>query len=200
MTTQITFHGLKPSPVLIAGIRRFADRLERFYPRIGGCRVLVEIPHRHQRRGKHFRVRVDLIVPGGELVVAREPAPAVDHADPRVAIRDAFRAARRELRDFVRRRDRWFRSRSGPSHGWVRTFFPERGFGFLTDAAGREIYFHHRALQGSFAALEPGAEVRFEEEPGLSGPQASTVIPVGRGGRHLPFRPEEVRHAHSKAV
>jgi cold shock CspA family protein len=54
--------------------------------------------------------------------------------------------------------------------------FPERGYGFLTTSDGREVYFHQNSVLGNkFKDLKIGTEVRFVEEPGDKGPQASTV-------------------------
>jgi len=54
--------------------------------------------------------------------------------------------------------------------------FPGEGYGFLEDDEGREIYFHRNSvLDGAFQRLEVGSEVRFAEEAGEKGPQASSV-------------------------
>ena len=53
-------------------IREKAQKLENFYDQIVRCRVKVDIPHRSQRSGVQYCVRIDLTVPGGELVVKRE--------------------------------------------------------------------------------------------------------------------------------
>ncbi|HUJ24505.1 MAG TPA: HPF/RaiA family ribosome-associated protein [Myxococcales bacterium] len=102
---QITYRGMKESEALSALVRKKVGALERFYRHIGACRVLFEQPHRHRRSGEHFHVRIDLTVPGDELVVDREPAARERHEDAYVAVGDAFRAARRELQDYIRRRD-----------------------------------------------------------------------------------------------
>ncbi len=99
---QITFHGLDPSPAIEAAVREHATRLERFSCDITSCRVLVEAPHRHHQQGNLFRLRIDLTVPGREIVVGRDPAEHHAHEDPYVAIRDAFDAARRQLEDHAR--------------------------------------------------------------------------------------------------
>lgn len=94
---QITFRGMPTSPALDAAIRDKAGKLEHFHPRILSCRVVIEQPARHQRKGKEFVVHVDLKVPGGEIAVKR------DHdEDVMVALRDAFDATRRKLEDFAR--------------------------------------------------------------------------------------------------
>jgi ribosome-associated translation inhibitor RaiA len=99
---QITFRSTPPSAAVEAHIREKADKLELFYDRIMGCRVVVDAPHRRHHKGKLYHVRVDMTVPGGELVVNREPSKKGAHEDIYVAIRDAFVAAQRQLKDYVR--------------------------------------------------------------------------------------------------
>jgi cold shock CspA family protein len=54
--------------------------------------------------------------------------------------------------------------------------FPDDGYGFIVTPDGHEIYFHRNSvLDPGFDRLEPGVEVRFEEEMGENGPQATTV-------------------------
>lgn len=101
---QIAFRNMDPSDAVEAKIRARAGSLERFAAGITSCRVAVEKQDRHRHQGNLFRVRVDLTVPGRELVAGgkRDADPA--HADVYVAIRDAFDAARRQLEDYARRR------------------------------------------------------------------------------------------------
>jgi len=101
---QITFRGMEESEALSTLIHTKAIKLERFYRHIGGCRVLLEKPHHHKHSGEHFHVRIALTVPGGELVVEREPASRTRHEDAYAAVNDAFHAARRELQDYIRKR------------------------------------------------------------------------------------------------
>lgn len=97
---QITLHGVTRSDALEENIRRKAARLERFHGAITSCRIVVEQPHHHRHQGGQFVVRLNIGVPGGEIVVNH------DHdEDVYVAVRDAFNAARRQLEDHVRRRD-----------------------------------------------------------------------------------------------
>ena len=173
---QITYRGMEESKALSAVIRSKVQKLERFYGHISACRVLVEQPHLHQRSGGHFHVRIDLTVPGDELVVDREPSLRSRHEDAYVAVTDAFRAARRELQDYVRRRRGFTKLHEGTPHGRVRKLFSAEGFGFLETDDGREIYFDRRSvLHGAVPRLAIGARVRFAEELGERGSQASTV-------------------------
>lgn len=74
-----------------------------FFQRITGCHVVVAQPHRHHRGGRLSSVRIDVVVPGGEIVVNRDQHLDHTHEDVFVALRDAFAAARRRRDDHVRR-------------------------------------------------------------------------------------------------
>jgi len=101
---QVTFRGLSPSPALEARIRDNAQKLERFHHRITSCRVSVEATRRDSRLGRQFHVRIDVTVPGAELVARREAGKDHDGEDVYTAIRDAFAAVTRQLEDNVRKR------------------------------------------------------------------------------------------------
>ena len=100
---QITFRNLDPSPAVEAAICEHAERLHRLHDRITSCRVVVETSHRRHKKGRIFRIGVDLTVPGAEIVVKRDPAEHHAHEDVYVAIRDAFDAVRRRLDDHSHR-------------------------------------------------------------------------------------------------
>lgn len=171
---QLSVRNMSLSEAAEADIREKAARLDSFYDQVMGCRVIVEAPHRHHRKGVLYNVRIDMTVPGSELVIKREP-----HEDLYVAIRDAFDAARRQLEDFVRRRRGDVKTHEAPSYARVTKLFAE--YGFLETPDGREIYFHRNSvLDGGFDRLKTGAEVRFSEEEGEQGPQASTVALIGK--------------------
>ena len=100
---EITFHNMDHSDAVDANIREKAAKLERYFDRIIACRVVVEAPHKHSRKGKMFEVRVDISVPGKEIVVNRNGPKNHAHEDVYVAIRDAFAAAGRQLEDHSRK-------------------------------------------------------------------------------------------------
>ena len=99
---QISFRDIEHSDAVEARIREKVEKLELYFDRITSCRVVVEAPHRHNHKGKLYHVRVDLTLPGEEIVVARDPKDAHAHEDIYVAIRDSFEAARRQLKKHVR--------------------------------------------------------------------------------------------------
>jgi ribosome-associated translation inhibitor RaiA len=81
-------------------------KLEKIYPRLIGCRVSVEALHKQHSSGSVHDVHVELRLPGGELVVNREPHHAEEkyaHPDLKRSLRDAFAAAERQLKDYKQR-------------------------------------------------------------------------------------------------
>jgi ribosomal subunit interface protein len=94
---QITFRKLPRSDALETRIREKAAKLEKFHPRIMSCHVVVDELDRHHHQGKQFTVRLDIRVPGHEVVIDRD-----HHEDIYVALRDAFNAAGRKLEEVAR--------------------------------------------------------------------------------------------------
>jgi ribosomal subunit interface protein len=181
---QVTFRDIDPSEAIEARIRERAKRLDRFHERIMGCRVRVEAPRRQGRKGHIYQIRIELTVPGDTLVINRAHAESHAHEDVYVAIRDAFDAAERQLDDHAKRQSGTVKTHATPPHGRVSRLFPDQNYGFITDSEGGEVYFHaNSVVNGGFARLEAGSEVRFTVAEGESdkGPQASTVHVLGKG-------------------
>jgi ribosomal subunit interface protein len=173
---EIVFRNMDPSQALEARIRGLAARLEKFSPHIIHFHVTVETAHRHQQQGRLFDVALRITVPGDEIAI-RDTDPA-DHAheDVYVALRDAFRAARRRLQDYERRRRQQVKFHADTTEGRVSEIDRERQFGRIESNDGRLIYFHRNSVLGlPFDKLAIGSTVRFVEEAGDLGPQASTV-------------------------
>ena len=118
---QVTFRNMQHSTEVEDWIRAEAEKLETFYHRINGCRVAIEVPHRHHKKGKPIHIRIDLTLPGKEIVIKRVPVAIhrttvngelaasshaqskSAHADLQLVIHDAFKAAGRRVQDFARR-------------------------------------------------------------------------------------------------
>ncbi|MCK5622134.1 MAG: ribosome-associated translation inhibitor RaiA, partial [Alphaproteobacteria bacterium] len=99
---QIAFRGMDSSPALEARINEKTEKLEQYHDRITSCRVVVEAPHRHSRKGKLYVITIDVTVPGAELVVNTEKRHHRSHEDVYVALRDAFNAMTRQLEEHAR--------------------------------------------------------------------------------------------------
>jgi len=180
---EITFKDFPPSTALRLRVGDYVAKLERYFPRIVRCEVAIEQPHRHHRTGRMFHVRIRLTVPNGELVVSHDHVAGA-HEDAYVALRDAFAAMRRQLEDYAQRLHRDVKVRVEPQHARVAFLDIEREWGWLAPDENRLVYFHRNSVLGGIDHLALGAEVRFREEVGDDGPQASTVEPIGEHGHH----------------
>lgn len=173
---QITFRHMEPSPALDARIRELAARLDKFSDSIVRCHVIVEPLDHHQHQGALYSFRIDITVPDKEIAIRRAHPADHAHEDPYVALRDAFKAARRRLQDYERRRRGDVKVSAKGAHGHISEINSDEGCGRIETDDGRFIYFHRNSLLGGrFQDLKTGTEVRFSEEAGDSGPQASTV-------------------------
>lgn len=174
---QITMRGVGHSAALEAEIRERAAKLEQFYPRITSCRVAVEEFARHHRQGRQFTLRIEVHVPGRQIVITRDR-----HEDVYVALREAFDAAKRQLEELIRERRGDVKVHEIPQHGRVARIFADEGYGFIETADGRELYFSRtNVVHPDFDRLEPGMPVQFIEELADEGPQAKRVS-VGKHG------------------
>lgn len=168
---EITENNLSLSQESRNRIEEKAAWLLQYYDRITACHVVAEAQHRHKAKGGSCNVRIELFVPGAVISVTHQSAEDID-----VAIRDAFDAARRQLEDYARKRRHQVKEHHRQPHGQVIRIFPEKGYGFLEDSDGREIYFHRNSiLDGDFERLKIGTEVQFAEEEGNEGLQATMV-------------------------
>lgn len=119
---QITYRDVTQSDAIDSLVSKEAEKLGRYFDRILSCRVTIEHAHRRQRLGAPFLARIVVGVPGQDICVNQagdvhdsigpdDEMPAriqkrvqVDGAykDPALAVRTAFRRARRKLQDYVR--------------------------------------------------------------------------------------------------
>jgi ribosomal subunit interface protein len=96
---QIQFLGMAPTEALEASTRQHIKKLESFAPDLMTCRATLELSQKHQQQGRPFSVRLDVTLPGLELVVNK-----VQNEDLYVSLRDAFDNMRRQIEDAVRKR------------------------------------------------------------------------------------------------
>ncbi|MEM7383913.1 MAG: cold-shock protein [Verrucomicrobiota bacterium] len=65
--------------------------------------------------------------------------------------------------------------------GTVKWFNDEKGFGFIEQAGGQDVFVHHSAINspgGGRRTLHEGQRVKMEVAPGKKGPQAENVSPI----------------------
>jgi CspA family cold shock protein len=65
------------------------------------------------------------------------------------------------------------------SEGTVKWFSDQKGFGFIEQESGDDLFVHFSAIQSEgFKTLAEGQKVSFEAADGPKGPQAANVSPI----------------------
>lgn len=181
---EIDFQGVSPGLTLQSLIEDHVANLEKRFGRITSCRVVLKGPGHHHRTGGIYEVNIHMTLPTGrEVNVSKARNADERHADVNFALNDAFKRARRQLQDRVRKIQGKVKHHEGPPLARVKEIDPSGEYGFLEGDDGREIYFHKNSVVGaSIDDLEVGARVSFAEGCGDKGPQASTVKLLGKHG------------------
>jgi len=180
---EIAFHNMPSSPAIEAEIREHVEKLEKRYTHLIGCRVSVEALHQQHQTGNVHEVHIVLSVPGRDLAVSREPQKAKErYANPgvRTSLRDAFKAAERQLEAFKGKlREDTTKPSAEAMAGQVTQIEPGQDHGFILTNTGTQLYFHRDSVtDGRFEDLREGDRVHYVEEQGDAGPTA-TKIRVG---------------------
>ena len=102
-TLQISFRNMDPTAWAEALVRSRVEELDHVSDRVSACRVVLDASHRRHRQGRQYQVHIELAVPNGPIAVTRDAGENHAHEDLKLAIRDAFDAARRQLQDHTRR-------------------------------------------------------------------------------------------------
>lgn len=168
---QITIRNMGHSEAIEQKVREKANRLNKFSHQIIACNVVIELTTRHKHQGKLHNVRINLAVPGKELVANRN-----EQEDLYVALRDAFDDMVRQLEKRVHIRHGDVKSHPELMQGEVVRIFKENDFGFIVTPEGDEFYFNaSNVVHPSFEKLAVGTPVHFIEAMGNEGPQAHRV-------------------------
>jgi hypothetical protein len=102
---RISFQGSTPSEALSDLISEQVEGLERYHGRLTACQVIVKVPDRHHRTGGLYSVNIHLVLPGNiDVNVDHTPQDDERFADPIFAVNDAFRRARRLIKERARKR------------------------------------------------------------------------------------------------
>lgn len=178
---QLTFRDMPTSEALESYIRKRVEKLDDMSDNLISCEVVVEIPHKHQQKGRLYLARVDVSLPGTLIAASSEDNLNPAHEDPYVAVRDVFDAVQRQMQEQIDRMKGRVKSREINPFGRILELHPEADFGRILSMEGRDIYFHRNSLlNADFDELETGMEVSFTEEQGDEGPQASSVKLVSK--------------------
>ncbi len=175
---EITFRNLDKVATVEDMIRDKAAKLEQVCDDIISCRVLIEKPQEHMRSGNAFGITVDFrIPPNHDIVVKRKSSGGNVHDVLPTMVRDVFDVSERKLKKVAERRGgNVKRHPRQETQAFVERLFASEGYGFIRSLDGRDIYFHENSvLNHEFGRMAVGTGVRYVEETGENGPQASTV-------------------------
>jgi len=178
---QIAFRGMDNSPALEALARERVRRLEGQFPRLTGCRVVIEAPHRGAEAAKTaIAVSVEADVPGrGPVIGKDEQARREAKNDHTAALNNAFEAVERQLGKIASLRNNPPAPHAAEGQsGVIVRLFPAEGYGFVEVDNAPELYFTRNAvIGGSFDELTAGMIVLVTPATteGPMGPQASSL-------------------------
>lgn len=186
---EIVFHNLESQSWAEDEIRARVDKLARKFDRITAARVRVDRRTTNSRDTIPPVVRIELSIPGRDIIVSHEPDYLMDkfqNPDLRQAIAASFSLAERQLIDSKQklqgRTKAHLRDAENQFLGQVAELHPETDHGFLVTKEGGLLYFHRNSLlSGDFDALKHGDMVAYVEDAGDTGPIA-TKVRVRSGG------------------
>ena len=191
---EIIWHEMDPLPHVEDRVRDRVGRLEKFFDRIIGIHVVIEEAHHRHRVGNQYEVRLEVTVPGNVLTVNRKPGDVNAHADPLVAVRDAFEAMERQLRKWKEQHSGRPEVAESPEEdepaddeegegGNLGPMAADGESGAIAVTDGRLIYFHRNAVvDGRFDDLDVGdpVELMIAPEDDAQNLHASTVRPISK--------------------
>jgi ribosome-associated translation inhibitor RaiA len=96
---EIVIRDIPRTAELEQRVRDKVAKLAVLHDRITRCRVVIASPAQHHHRKSPYQVRIELGVPGPEIVVTKESEQDPAHDDLSIALRDAFDAAKRQIQD-----------------------------------------------------------------------------------------------------
>jgi cold shock CspA family protein len=159
-------------------IRRKAEKLDHVCDHITSCRVIIEKVQKHWHTHQKYHVRLDITVPPGhEIVISHDGGRSAPYLELEAEIRWAFESAEEQLKELVERQSGDVKKHPFQEvQGVIERISQDMQCGFIRSTDGREIYFHRNSvIHHKFDDLKPGVGVRFSEEEGVKGPQASSV-------------------------
>ncbi|MCB0322780.1 MAG: HPF/RaiA family ribosome-associated protein [Bdellovibrionales bacterium] len=174
---EISFRDVPRSDGIDRLIHDRVERLRQRYPVLKSCRIAFEQPHRSQRSGNHYKVRIELSVPDDLLVVSHEHHDKVDFESMQVTVRRAFARGERLLREFTRRRRQDVKVHQSPAVGTIIELSDDGEGGMIEAPDGRRYLFNSRSLLDG-ARPKAGMQVSFSEPTDDRPSIARSVLPL----------------------
>ncbi|EDY21731.1 hypothetical protein CfE428DRAFT_0976 [Chthoniobacter flavus Ellin428] len=89
---------MAPSEAVTERVQKETEKLGKYFDRITSCSVVIEAPQKHHHHGEPFHVRIELGVPGKELVVTQKPTVRAILEQTRMGVRTRRRTSRHRTR------------------------------------------------------------------------------------------------------
>lgn len=184
---EISYNHVSRSEWIDDYIKTRVGKLEHYTDDIVACRVVIEQTQNQHRTGNPYRTLVELTLPAKRELVAEKEGRVTDpHVQLRPIIRNAFEAMEKQLKKQTAKRSgqvKYGNDETVPPVATVVRLFDDKGYGFLKNMSGEELYFHRNSvLHDGFSRITVGTRVRFEPEEGEEGLQASTVQIIDKPG------------------
>lgn len=156
LPSQIVFRDLPRSNAIETDIRKRIKKLSLFSDHIMHCDVEIEKVNKNPQSGKIFLTKITITVPGRDIVINRK-----QNEDIYVALRDAFNAARRQLKNYERQNRGQVKHHELPTRGLIITLLQDDNIGFI-NSNGIEYYFtQDNVVHPDFNRLKEGQFVHF---------------------------------------
>ncbi|MBN1697631.1 MAG: HPF/RaiA family ribosome-associated protein [Spirochaetales bacterium] len=184
---QLSFRNIGETREMEELVRKQAVKLDKYHNHITSCRVAVEMDQKHGMTANPYRVRIDITIPPGhEIAVVEKPKKGDSRVDPATMIRRAFKAARKQVHSTkLKQRGEVKTHPYNRVQGIVTVLYPDKGYGFIKNLEGQDIYFHRNSVvHNEFGRLSIGTGVRFSSELGEDGLQATSVHIEDKPGIH----------------
>ncbi len=181
----IVYAGVERTPALDGVVHKQIAKLERICDYIVSIHVAIQNYTPRRRTGNSYRVRIDTRIPRGHEIVVKRVSVASRQFEPLPAvILRAFKSTQRQLGGLVERQRHEVKSHpQNQVAAFVEKIFRDEGYGFLRSLDGQQVYFHKNScLHGEWERLTVGTGVRYAEEQGERGPQASSLEIVDKPG------------------
>ena len=182
---EIAFRNLDSSDYIRSLVVERAGRLERFHPRVIGCRVVIEALYRSaEGHNPPLGISVEVDIADRPRIIGKGVEPQRgSKGDHLSAINRAFEAVERQLEQADEKQSGDIKRHEGArTTGSITRLFPDRGYGFVEITGGPELYFTRNAVVSDrYDALTVGTMVQVTQatSEGPMGPQASSVELLG---------------------
>jgi hypothetical protein len=165
-------------------VRDRVGRLDRLYPNLIGCRVVIEAPHRSAQGARPpLGIAVEAEIPGKPKIVVKDMVERRTPRDHGVLVNRSFDVVERKLDEAARIIQGEVKAHEAAGEtGTISRLYPDQNYGFVEAKQAGSLYFTRNAVvDGRFDELGVGTLVHLTRATGEGpmGPQASSIRLLG---------------------